>query len=186
MSIHWAAARTTWTAHTKGQAVYSLKHLHPMLVTMEVEVHKSPRQVQLHIGFASHVFTRAADSADNSADIYKDDRERRAFDAERYELSLTLPELVHKLCEGKAKCYFGKNNNFFVFRSLQQRGVEYRAFFDVDRWPEKGKNALVLIVQSAYRANIALQAPGGRRDKPVRFKVLLTRAMEGVRLRPPP
>ncbi len=152
----------------KGAQRYCLDHLHPFMEVVELPAFKGhpARTVQLHVGFASHVFTRSFQPHDDPAECYRDERESRAFDEKRYGESHALPEIVRLLCLGQVKCYFGKNNNFLVIRPASEPEYEYRVFFDLERWEKEGPDAVLLVVQSAYADRIG-RAPKGIRQKPV-------------------
>lgn len=186
MGVNWAAGRTKWTAHKQNDQVFPLDHLHPFQVTVALAAYKNfPAQsITVHVGFASHVFTRESKPYDPPEVLYADKREKRAFDEGRYKLSHRLPELIRRLCHSETKCYFGKHNNYFVIETPDQPGLEYRVFFEIERWPQQGNNAVLLVVQSAY-ADTFDRAPRGSRLKRVQFKVILSHAIKGQRPKPP-
>ncbi len=86
-----------------------------------------PRRITINVGFGLHVFTCALATAGADADEYRDDRERRAFDYERYYASLQLRELVQGL--ERRKCFLAKHENFFrVDLDGAPADHEYRVF----------------------------------------------------------
>lgn len=182
MSINWAAGRTHWTAHKEGTATYSLDHLHPLKISVELAAQGAhpARTVTVHIGFASHVFTRAFLPHDKPRNLYQDQREKRVFDEARYADSLKLPQIIHSLCAGLVKIYFGKHNNFFTIEVANDPSREYRVFFNLQRWKEAGPDAVLLVVQSAY-SDCFERAPRGRKLKTVGFRVLLNHALSGTK-----
>ncbi len=141
------------------------------------------RIVAVHVGFAMHVFTCEIEDAGANPEVYRDDREERAFNAERYDASFQLEALIRDL--GNRKCFFSKNENFFTVE-LQgaPEGFEYRVFFIVRKRPGEG-HSVDLIVQSAYHGRLE-QRPKGQRRKPVGFRVILASALLGKDLKEPP
>ena len=80
-----------WKDHTpRSGESYCLKHLHPIdfdHVMPASETHPSV-MVKVHVSFGLHTFTRDHSRADDlPEDSYSDNREKRCFDCERYEIS---------------------------------------------------------------------------------------------------
>jgi hypothetical protein len=119
------------------------------------------------------VFTCKLAKACPGADEYRDDRERRAFDYERYRALSQLEALVRGMAS--RKCYFARQENFVTH--------EYRVFFAV-RPDRTNEDTVTLIVQSAYYGRIEL-SPRGQRAKHVRFPVILSNTLQGKALREP-
>lgn len=167
----------------------SLSHLHPFRysVKFEASTKYSAVEVDVHVGFSMHTFTRAGVAGDDENLAYADDRERRIFDAERYRYSKLLPAIVKEL--GKRKCYHARQQNFFTVEVPDNapQGSEYLVFFLVSAWPEEtkrtGKPCVRLIIQSAYLVTLSNPMPRGRREQPIGFRVLISRALG---LAPPP
>ncbi len=63
-------------------------------------------------------------------------------------------------------------------------GEEYWVFFDVR--PTGDADAVLLFVQSAYVAIAGSKEPRGRSKKKVGFNVLVSKALQGQRPKPPP
>lgn len=186
MGINSAAGLIRWRPHVSSDGrAYSLAHLHPFRFTCELPgVYNHPaRAITVNVGFALHVFTCELENAACDPEVYWDDRERRAFDNERYNGSLHLGELVRGL--ENRKCFFAKNDNFFTTElACAPAGHEYRAFFNV-RADKGQKNSVTLIVQSAYFARIE-SGPRSVRRLPVGFRVILSNALQGKPLSRPP
>jgi hypothetical protein len=109
-------------------------------------------------------------------------RDLRYFSIERHELAKQLPEIIERRLPTR-KCYFAKDENYFVVEANDAPGMEYRVFFDV-RHIDGETNAVLLYVQSAYPANVTT-APGGKRKK-VGFNVLVNCALQETRAVEPP
>jgi hypothetical protein len=186
MGVNWAAGLIRWRPHTSSDGrTYSLAHLHPFqfACTLPSTERHAARTITINVGFGLHVFTCALSSAGQSAEEYRDDRERRAFDCERYEASLQLESLVRALEE--RKCHFAARNNFVTTETRgAPAGYEYRVFFAMQ--PDRTKtNTVTLIVQSAYFAPLDWDREHLRR-KPVGFRVILLNTLMGKPLREPP
>ena len=186
MGVNWAAGLIRWRPHTSSDGkMYSLAHLHPFRFTCELRSSSNgpARTIAINVGFGLHVFTCAFENAEPGADEYVDDRERRAFDCERYRASLHLGALVREL--ETRKCYFAKNQNFFTIETTcAPAGHEYRVFFTVG--PDRANSdAVTLIVQSAYFGRVKWGHGDGRK-RPVRFRVILLNTLLGKPLREPP
>jgi len=186
MGVNWAAGLIRWRPHTSSDGrTYSLAHLHPFQFTCELPASDkhSARTITINVGFGLHVFTCAFSRAKLSADEYRDDRERRAFDCERYEASLQLGALVRAL--ETRKCHFASKDNFVTTETrCAPAGHEYRVFFAV-RPDGKTPDTVTLIVQSAYFAPLDWDREHLRR-KPVGFRIILLNTLMGKPLREPP
>ena len=186
MGVNWAAGLIRWRPHTGSDGkTYSLAHLHPFRFTCELSSsrHGPAWTIAINVGFGLHVFTCALENTKQRADEYVDDRERRAFDHERYRASLHLEALVRGL--QTRKCYFAKNKNFFTVETTCARvGEQYRVFFTVA--PDRTtSNAVTLIIQSAYFGRTEW-SHGDLRRRPVGFRVILLNTLLGKPLREPP
>jgi hypothetical protein len=185
MGVNWAAGLIRWKPHTSSDGrTYPLAHLHPFRFTCELRnsADDTVRTIAVNVGFSLHVFTCASANASPGADEYRDDRECRAFDHERYRASLQLGALIRGL--ETRRCYFARNDNFFTTeRAFALPGHEYRVFFSLRR-DRTDTDAVTLIVQSAYFRRM----DWGRRDlpsKPVAFRVILSNTLSGKPLREP-
>jgi hypothetical protein len=186
MGVNWAAGLIRWRPHTSSDGkTHSLAHLHPFRFTCELSKSRDgpARTIAINVGFSLHVFTCGLENAETSADEYLDDRERRAFDYERYRASFELEKLVREL--ETRKCHFAKNQNLFtVETACAPPDHEYRVFFTIG--PDRtSSDAVTLIVQSAYFGRAPWGHGDGRR-KPVRFRVILLNTLTGKPLREPP
>jgi hypothetical protein len=180
MGVYWAAGLMRWRPHESRRGeIYALSHLHPFRFTVTYEAYKGmpPRTVAIHVGFSMHVFTCRLDSAVDDPEIYRDEREERAFDHERYLLSRNLRSIITGL--EKRRCFYAKNKNFVTVELDGMPGNrEYRVFFSVRK---KDGSAVELVVQSAYPADAGQRTEGLLR-KPVGFRVIV---METLRCREP-
>jgi hypothetical protein len=94
-----------------------------------------------------------------------------------------LPDVVRSL--DTRKCFFTDRNNYLVVElpDALPIGFEYWIFFDVRRVAEP--NTVLLFVQSAY-AGDTRKSPYSRRREKVRFRMLVSKALEGERPKRPP
>lgn len=188
MSVNWKAGLMRWFPHGSQHPgfegpYFTLNHLHPFRFTLDMEATKiSPaRSVQVHVGFGLHTFTRNPKSGDLPHSFYSDDREKRVFDEERYELSLRLPEIVRSWPEGRPPCSRAKDENY-VSIDLGS-GDRYAVFFNVKRWTAIDKNSVLLVVQSAYLLSPQKAPPGKERFS---FTSIIGKAMSKGRDADPP
>lgn len=162
---------------------YSLAHLHPFrfAVTFAGNAKYPELEVDVHVGFAMHTFTRIGVAGDDESYAYDDDRERRMFDLDRYTHSKLLPAIVRELAT--RKCFHAKHQNFFTVElpAGAPAGAEYHVFFLVQGWQQEtrktGKPCVRLIIQSAFLVSADGQVPRGRREQPIGFRVLINRAL---------
>ncbi|MBN9657411.1 MAG: hypothetical protein J0H49_04495 [Acidobacteria bacterium] len=164
-----------WRPFRYGVEEYDLCHLHPATITFEQEAKdgKPARCYTVDVVFSMHCFTRGI-KTDESADpdlCYRDDRETRLFDFQRYELSHQLPGIVKDLC--KRRVYHSGKGNFFTIEFIDKRTgarLEYEVYFAASRSPLKGR--IHLVVQSAYVRDPEHRA-NRPRLKPISFAVIL-------------
>jgi hypothetical protein len=184
MGINWAATSTRWTPHIhKDGTRDELEHLDWFTFEIHFDAFRGQpaRTVTVVAGFSFHTFTCDLKDAGPDPELYTDGREVRAWSQERYEWSFRLPAIAREL--DRRKCYFSGRGNYFTL-DLEglAPGEQYRAYFDVRR---KDANAVDLVVQSAYVVKKD-EIPKGRRDKTVRFRVIVSEALRGKKPKQPP
>jgi hypothetical protein len=187
VSSAWASKLTRWWDHSHNGVPHSLGHVHPFRFGIELlATDKYPaKTVEIRVGFSCHTFTRELDGGDTGVQPYLTrGSEMRMFCPDRYALSKLLPDIVRTL--PTRKCYFAKQQNYFVVELPQQlpQGEEYRVFFDVRHIGEA--DAVLLYVQSAYSARQGIGGPRGIRAKKVGFRVLVNLALRNQRPMPAP
>lgn len=186
MGVNWDSGLIYWKDHTPSASErYSLSHLHPFIQAIDLPASaKHPaRNVQLHVSFGLHTFTRAIELRDSDEQLYRDNREVRTFCPERYARSLDIPNIVRTL--EQRRCEFARSpggpiNYVTVETKTRER---YAVFFDLRRFKRVGPNAVHLMVQSAYVLDPAKPAPGRGR---ITFHALLAHTLRGTIPRPPP
>jgi hypothetical protein len=186
MGVNWDAGLIYWRDHVpNGSERYSLSHLHPFIRIIELSSStKYPaRNVQLHVSFSLHTFTRAIELRDSDEQLYRDNREVRTFCPERHARSLELPHIVRTL--ERRRCEFARGHgrpiNYVTIDTTT--GARYAVFFDLRRFTKVGPDAVHLMVQSAYVLDPTKLAPGLGR---ITFLALLSHTLRGTNPRPPP
>ncbi len=120
---------------------------------------------------------------DDPAEDYCDNRESRTFDHERYGLTFALPKIAREL--DRRPCQFARSQSGvlnYVTVDLAQ-SVRYGVFFDLKRWRERGENAVLLMVESAYALDPEKGNPGRGR---IGLNVLMGHALRSTKPKPPP
>jgi hypothetical protein len=186
MGVNWDSGLIHWRDHApSAEERYSLSHLHPFVrpIHLPASDHYSARDVQLHVSFGLHTFTRATTSFDRPDEIYRDNREARTFCKQRYRKSLELPGIFRSIETRRCEFARGRRSaiNYVVVEA--SNGDEYAAFFDVRRFRKVGEDAIHLMVQSAYVLDRNKPAPGQGR---IHFRVLLEHTLRGRSPRRPP
>lgn len=185
MGVNWNVGLMRWQPHTdKANKKYPLNHLHPF--RFDVTLPASPQQpevaVSVSVAFGLHCFTKKIGPNDCPGDRYRDDREERTFCYERYELSRNLRQIVESLPQ--RPCGFAKDDNFVTIDVSDSAGanVRYGIFFNLKRWKKANDNAVLLVVQSAYKLHAGKPDPSKGR---IRLNVLLGHTLRGTKPRPP-
>jgi hypothetical protein len=186
MSMKWAAGLPYWAPYAAAELLYDVSHLNPFRFHLQLQAHgeRPARAVEIRVGFSAHTFTIGCTEAEGPHRQYsRGAHDLRRFCPERYGLSKLLPDVIRSL--PTRKCFFAKQNNFFVVEIPEAipADSEYWVFFDVRRADEIG--AVTLHVQSAYLGDKA-KPPAGRRAKKVGFAVLVSKALAGQKPVPPP
>jgi hypothetical protein len=172
-----AANPNTWRPFTHNETVYDLSHLNSKTIIYEVAAkHDKPAlSYTVDVAFSTHCFTAKPCHALYEKTLeYRDGRELRIFDLERYRLSKDLPTVVDTLV-GR-KCLFAGRDNFVTITFVDQAGkkVDYDIFFTLTRSSTRGR--LNLFIQSAY---VGATIP---RSRTVRFEVILHNTLNKIPL----
>lgn len=174
-----------WADFEHGGVNYSLRHLHPCGFDLIIPAQglNPERSYRLNVIFSLHCFTRGAREGEIIPPdwAYRDSRETRIFDLERYRSSFDLPRIVTSLSE--AKCFHDKHGNFYVFETVDTNGVKqyYSVFFTLSR--AGGKMGLNLFISSAH---LRAKPPYAHSLKPIRFRVLVHNTWMGKAIKPAP
>jgi len=174
----------TWKPFTKDGVTCDLSHLDSVTLTFEqpAKDDKPARHYTVNVFFGLHCFTRAPEKGEQipACDAYSDAREKRIFDADRYELSKRLPDLVQTLTT--RKCFHNGDRNFFIVEIIaeKEQKLTYEVYFTLSRTSKKG--VLNLRIVSAFR-----RTKGGHgRKQPIRFVILLFNVLNNQPIKIPP
>ena len=140
MGINWNSGLIYWKDHTPSPAVrYTLAHLHPFVQAIELPAtdRHPARSVGLHVSFGLHTFTRAVELHDGDDELYRDNREVRAFCPTRYRRSLELPGIIRSLDRRRCEFARGFNGRVNYVTVEMAEGMRYAAFFEEGR-PQRG------------------------------------------------
>lgn len=150
-----------WEDRTIDDTLVSFGHLR----SFDMEVVKEARgewpelRLVVRVVFDCHVVTEAAQEHIAGDPRYWRDLGgvSRRFEAERYQYSLRLPDMLSGLPSGKVKCYMAKKNNYMVWEVGDAGDAEhYQVYFDLYKpmvQPPGETPLLILYVQSAYLKN---------------------------------
>jgi hypothetical protein len=140
-----------WKNATYYALNYDLSHLNSFIYEFEQSAAKDnpARRYVVVIRFSHHCFTEGKKVEDDPLLEFLDSspkRDHRTFNATRWELSKSLPEIVKSLM-GRHISHTN-HNSFFTVEIVLQNGdrVDYEVYFEVAR--VKGK--LNLVVTSAF------------------------------------
>ncbi len=164
---------------------YDLSHAHPFEweYTAPASDRRPERTYQIHATFSMHTFSRGIKNGRRPEEglIYRDSREAREFDFERYELSRRLPEIVRAL--GTRPCYHTHHGNFFTIElnDPDRKRQDYEIYFKASRASRKGW--LNLYVQSAYVRDSA-HGTAQPKKRRIRFQVIAYNVMHDKKIRP--
>jgi hypothetical protein len=179
-------------AHNRFGAVnfrgsgWDLSHLCPFAMCCELD---GGLMVDVVVLFSCHCFTQSVfrDGRERipSDELYRDGRELRVLDPERYRLSLIfLPRMIHELHGPFARRIrvSAEQENFFTLEAADSEGtaVHYAVFFAVEK-DRNRKKRLLLRVQSAYP--LVELTNRQRQAGKVNFNVLLQATYAGRRIR---
>jgi hypothetical protein len=185
MDANWKKKHTRWWPYHAGGNACSLTHLHPFSFAHSLPASDKYQAVtvEVRVAFSCHVFTKDQTADDGGTKPYIErSHETRMFCEKRYALSKILPDLIRSL--GTRRCFYTGYKNYFTVDTPSRLNAteEYRVFFDVR---PSGKDAVLVMVESAYAADLDDPAPHGVTDKKVGFNVLVNLALKGKRPNPP-
>lgn len=164
---------------------YSLSHLHPFEweYTAPAGEKRPERTYKIQVSFSMHTFTRGVKDGHKPEAklVYRDSRETREIDFDRYELSKRLPEIVRSL--GDRACYHTGHGNFFTIELIDPDGnrQDYEIYFKASRASRRGW--LNLYVQSAYVRDSAHGTAQPKKRK-IRFQVVAYNVLQGKLIKP--
>lgn len=126
---------------------YALSHLDPFKIAVEFK----RRAYTALVIFSSHCFTEKG--------------ETRAFNADRYRLSLSLPGMIRAL--GNQTVYHTRRGSFFFVRNKSlpegEGSIPYAVFFRVHKADRNGVDVIVSVESAYAKSRLAFYA------QPVKF-----------------
>lgn len=161
-----------WTTFNHTGKAYDLSHLDGFeeMVVIPHQGDKPEQTYLINVIFSLHCFTRGPKQGEAiSPDLaYRDSRETRIFDFDRYEQSFLLPEIIRSL--GGRKCFHDPHGNFYVVEVVTDDGTKkfYSVFFTLSKAGKK--KGLNLFVSSAHLRD---ELPYDKNPKPIKFSVLV-------------
>ncbi len=133
-----------------GLVEWDLAHLDPFAKRVEIEPGLT---VDVVVLFSCHCFTHSIDADLRPQvphwEIYKDSRESRVLDEERYVLSKKyLPRLVDELEARRIRVVSGRGN-FFTLEGTTFGGepIQYAVFFEVEKDARRKRRLLLAILR---------------------------------------
>lgn len=132
--------------------LYTFNHLAKMTLGVNFTVKEQSVAVPVHVTFGCHCFTEEFDSARHGDHHrYSHMHEVRAFDVERYECSLQLPNVMNNMLTGKI--YRSDKSYTYVTQIVLPPAVggqSYSIFFSLEKSKKSKEPAAELYVKSAY------------------------------------
>jgi len=178
-----------WRPITIEGTTYDLAHLHPyiweVVIPGKEATGKQPaqpeRKLRVNVSFGLHCFARDRLPGEevNADRWYADNRERRVFCFDRWELSRQLPGIIATLAE--RRCMHTGREEFVTLEvPLNGRTLEYAVFFTVTKAGKATQADLNLFVNSAHERFDPLKY-----TKPIRFHFILLNRYQGKEIKPP-
>ena len=152
---------------------YQFSHLNSMRIEVELKNSNTSEDLTacIEIHFSHHCFTvEFADEAHQEHHTYFHSGEKRAFDIDRYALSLQLPAHMHRI--SGAYIHHADNGNYRYMVDIPIEGSKnrsYSIFFNLALKSKAQRNHLKMYVVSAYIKSAKLKANARTR----RFKSLV-------------
>lgn len=166
-----------WRGHAWNRKFYDLSHLDAHVLYFQHP--QRNERYTLYFTYSHHVFTRKHKPCDDldMVSIYLYPTDLRIFDQERYQLSLSLPNIIHKLPD--QLLFHGGYSRYCSCKmtTADGRTIYYQVVYRV--WRGHGK--LRFHIESAYPLN---DKPRG--IKKVDFWVICHNLLRGRELPKPP
>jgi hypothetical protein len=135
----------------EGQ-VYTFPHLAQMTLPVELVVQQEPIRIPVRVTFGCHCFTEEFDPEKHGGHHrYRHLGEERAFDVERYQCSLQLPQVIHAMLSGTI--YRADRSYTYVAQIVLPHitGLQpYSIFFSLEKARKSPSPAVEMFVKSAY------------------------------------
>lgn len=162
-----------WRPAVIDGQTYDLSHLHPFSFSFHLDALGALPAItfEIDVTFGLHCFTEELKDEHPAAYHYADKRETRAFNVERYELSMGLAGIIRDL--DRRRCYEAQHNNYMTFEIVRNgAAVQYQVYFKVMQ--VRGlEGRLNLLVQTAFPKDDPKKV---QREKPRLFKAICVQA----------
>ena len=139
----------------EGQ-VYTFPHLAQMTLSVGLVVLLQPISIPVRVTFGCHCFTEDFDLGKHSEHHrYTHLGEERAFDVERYQCSLQLPQVVNAMLAGTI--YRTDKSYTYVAQIVLPAGTglqPYSVFFSIEKTRKSPVPAVEMFVKSAYLTSL--------------------------------
>lgn len=153
---------------------YTFEHLAPITVFEDF----GGKPVRITYRFGCHCFTEDFDNARHTpGHAYVHEHETRAFNPQRYKLSLQLPEIL-KTQIARGMIYKSKHNYTYISQVALDVGggrkVDYPIFFSIEKDTTIQHPGVVIFIVSAYLVDLKLE----NNERNRRFKSLVAHYAE--------
>lgn len=166
---------------------WTFEHLRPFSFPYAIVTAGAELTVYVDVVFSCHCFSREPKKGELPPPdewAYTTDKETRILDRARYRHSRELlPDIIKDF--DARKILFASEENYMTIEATDSEGAKghYQVFFTVKR--KAGvKGRVELKIQSAYFVDYVHRQAQPESKRPVRFKVIVTRAYERIKLRP--
>ncbi len=131
--------------------LHTFEHLKPMLVQVPLNAQKT-MSIDMSVTFGCHCFTEEFDPAQHRPDYrYSYKGELRAFNRQRYECSLQLPQLINAMLSGMI---YRADESYTYAAHIALDSLAgpraYSIFFSLKKNTAATQPALAMFVKSAY------------------------------------
>lgn len=163
--------------------VYTFPHLQKITLSVDLVISSRPVIIPVHVTFGCHCFTEDFDSEKHGGHHrYTHLGEERAFDVERYQCSLQLPQVMNAMLTGTI--YRADRSFTYVSQIVlpPSTGLEpYSIFFSLEKTRKSAVPAVEMFVKSAYLSALK-HSPNAQSW---RFKALVGQKAEVFPAKPP-
>jgi hypothetical protein len=130
---------------------YTFGHLDPFRIQVPMDA-AGTKHIDMHVTFGCHCFTEEFKSPPHlDHHRYTFQEETRAFDVQRYECSLQLPDIITKMLKGKIYRADGSYTYVAHITLSDAPGAQaYSVFFNLVRDKSRPGHALKMFVKSGY------------------------------------
>ena len=167
--------------HTINGEKLDLAHLEPFAFAFYIR--NLNRELTIDVKFSNHCFTIDFDHMVHSPSLLIMDYKReRAYDAERYEMSRNLPDMINSLPNAAVYLTSSDRNYVYLANVKATNGFLYPMYFHLRRAQANSRRNLSMIVESAYPVPSRNEVLKGTTK--ISFAVLCAKIFKGERVNP--